>query len=106
MGYGCFPLVLSEIVREQGRLPLQEAVRKMTSYPALRVGISDRGLIKDGMKADLVVFDAEEIRAHATRRRPKEMSTGIEYVVVNGQVVIDGGEHTGALAGRALRRGP
>ena len=105
MGYGCFPLVLSEIVREQGRLPLQEAVRKMTSYPALRVGISDRGLIKDGMKADLVVFDAEEIRAHATRRRPKEMSTGIEYVVVNGQVVIDGGEHTGALAGRALRRG-
>ncbi len=105
MGYGCFPLVLSEIFREEDRLTLEEAIRKMTSYPALRVGIRDRGMIRDGLRADLVVFDAKEIRAHATRRRPKEMSTGVEYVVVNGQVVIDQGRHTGALPGRALRRG-
>ncbi len=105
MGYGCFPVILAEIVREQGKLSLTEAIRKMTSYPALRVGIRDRGLIRDGLKADLVIFDAEEIRAHATRRRPKELSTGVEYVVVNGQVVIDQGRHTGALPGRALRKG-
>ena len=105
MGYGCFPLILSEIVREQQRLSLEDAVRKMTSYPALRVGIRDRGLIRDGLRADLVIFDANEIRAHASRRRPKELSSGVEYVVVNGQVVIDQGNHTGALPGRALRRG-
>ena len=105
MGYGCFPVILSEIVREQGRLSLPEAVRKMTSYPALRIGIRDRGLIRDGLKADVVIFDADEIAAHATRRRPKELSTGVEYVIINGEVVIDGGRHTGALPGRAIRRG-
>ena len=104
-GYGCFPVILSDIVREERKLSLQDAIRKMTSYPALRVGIPDRGLIKDGFKADLVVFDADEIRAHATVQRPKELSTGVEYVIVNGTVVIDQGRHTGALPGRALKRG-
>ncbi len=105
MGYGTFPVILSEIVREERKLSLQDAIRKMTSYPALRVGITDRGLIRDGLKADLVVFDADEIRAHATAQRPKELSTGVEYVIVNGSVVIDQGRHTGALPGRALKRG-
>jgi N-acyl-D-amino-acid deacylase len=103
-GYGCFPVILSDIVREERKLSLQDAIRKMTSYPALRVGIPDRGLIKDGFKADLVIFDAEEIRAHATVQRPKELSTGVEYVIVNGTVVIDQGRHTGALPGHALKR--
>jgi N-acyl-D-amino-acid deacylase len=105
MGYGTFPVILSEIVREERKLSLQDAIRKMTSYPAFRVGIPDRGLIKDGFKADLVVFDADEIRAHATAQRPKELSTGVEYVIVNGTVVIDQGRHTGELPGRALKRG-
>jgi N-acyl-D-amino-acid deacylase len=104
-GYGTFPVILSEIVREERKLSLQDAIRKMTSYPALRVGITDRGMIRDGLKADLVVFDADEIRAHATAQRPKEPSTGVEYVIVNGEIVIDQGRHTGALPGRALKRG-
>ena len=105
MGYGCFPVILSEIVREEKKVSLPDAIRKMTSYPAFRVGIPDRGLIKDGFKADLAIFDADEIRAHATRQKPKELSTGIDYVIVNGEVVIDEGRHTGALPGRALKRG-
>ena len=105
MGYGTFPVILSEIVREERKLSLEDAIRKMTSYPAFRVGLRDRGLIRDGLAADLVVFDAGEIRAHATAKRPKELSTGVEYVIVNGTVVIDQGRHTGALPGRALKRG-
>jgi len=104
MAYGCFPVILSEIVREEKKLSLTEAVRKMTSYPAWRLGISDRGLLRDGMKADLVVFNADEIRAHATRQNPRQLSTGVEYVIVNGTVVIDQGKHTGALPGRPLKR--
>ena len=103
MAYGTYPQVLGELVREQRRMSLPEAIRKMTSYPAQRLGISDRGLLVEGAKADIVVFDPETVRAHATLHEPKQLSTGIEYVVVNGQVVIDQGEHTGALPGRALR---
>jgi N-acyl-D-amino-acid deacylase len=104
MAYGCFPVILSEIVREEKKLSLTEAIRKMTSYPAWRLGISDRGLLRDGMKADLVVFNADEIRAHASRQNPRQLSTGVEYVIVNGTVVIDRGKHTGALPGRPLKR--
>ena len=104
MAYGCYPVILSEIVREEKKLSLSEAVRKMSSYPAWRLGIADRGLLRDGMKADLVVFDADQIRAHASRQNPRQLSTGVEYVVVNGTVVIDQGKHTGALPGRALKR--
>ena len=103
--YGAFPIILSEIVREERRISLPEAIRKMTSYPAQRLGIPDRGLLREGMKADIVVFDAKTIRANATREDPKQLSEGIEYVIVNGQVVMDQGRHTGALPGRALRRG-
>ena len=86
-------------------MSLPEAIRKMTSYPAQRLGFSDRGLLRDGSKADIVVFDAKTIKAHATRQNPKQYSTGIDYVIVNGQVVMDQGKHTGVLAGRALRHG-
>ena len=105
MAYGTFPIILSELVREEGRLSLQEAIRKMTSYPAQRLGISDRGLLRDGMKADIVVFDPKTIKAHSIRQNPKQFSTGIEWVIVNGQIVMDQGRHTGVLAGRALRHG-
>jgi N-acyl-D-aspartate/D-glutamate deacylase len=103
--YGTFPIILAEYVREERFLALPDAIRKMTSFPAQRLGIPDRGLLRDGFKADLVVFDAQRVKAPATRTQPKQFPIGIEYVVVNGKVVVDQGQHTGALAGRALRRG-
>lgn len=102
--YGTFPIILAEFVREERWLSLAEAVRKMTSFPAQRLGLADRGLLRDGFKADIVAFDPERVKAPATRTDPKRFPLGIEYVIVNGQVVIDRGEHTGALPGRALRR--
>ena len=70
-----------------------------------RLGLADRGVLRDGMKADVVVFDPESINANNTKQNPRQLASGVEYVIVNGTVVIDGGAHTGALAGRALRRG-
>ena len=103
--YGTFPTVLGKFVREEGGMSLPDAVRKMTSFPAQRLGIPDRGLLRDGFKADLVVFDPDTVDSPATRNRPKQFPIGISHVVVNGKVVVADGQHTGALAGRALRRG-
>ena len=103
--YGAFPIILAEWVREERWLGLADAIRKMTSFPAQRLGLPDRGLLRDGFKADVVVFDADTIKAPATRREPKQFPVGIEQVIVNGRVVVDHGHHTGVLAGRALRRG-
>lgn len=86
-------------------MDLPNAIRKMTSFPAQRLGLPDRGLLRDGFKADIVVFDAQRIKAPATRTQPKQFPIGIEYVIVNGKVVVDKGQHTGVMAGRALRRG-
>ena len=101
--YGCFPVILAEYVRAEKHLRLPEAIRKMTSFPAERLGLRDRGILLDGMKADIVVFNPNTVKALATPRQPKQFPLGIPYVIVNGQVVIDNGEHTGALPGRALR---
>ena len=103
--YGCFPIVLAEFVRAEKHLRLPEAIRKMTSFPAQRLGLPDRGLLRDGFKADIVTFNPATVKTHATRDDPKQYPVGIEYVIVNGQIVIDQGENTGALPGRALRRG-
>jgi N-acyl-D-amino-acid deacylase len=103
--YGCFPIILAEFVREERWLALPDAIRKMTSFPAQRLGLPDRGLLRDGFKPDIVVFDPKAVKAPATRTQPKQFPVGIDYVIVNGQVVVDRGKHTGALAGRALRRG-
>ena len=103
--YGCFPVILAEFVRAEKHLRLPEAIRKMTSFPAQRLGLKDRGILRDGMKADIVVFNPKTVKAPSTRRQPKQFPLGIPYVIVNGQVVIDDGEHTGALPGRALRHG-
>jgi N-acyl-D-amino-acid deacylase len=103
--YNCFPLILSEYVREERHMSLPTAIRKMTSFPAQRLGLPDRGLLRDGFKADVVVFDPKTVRGPATKANPKQFPIGINYVVVNGKVVVDNGEHTGTLAGRALRRG-
>ena len=101
--YGCFPVILAEYVREERQMSLPNAIRKMTSFPAQRLGLQDRGVLRDGMNADITVFDAGSVRAPATRTDPKQFPIGIEYVIVNGTVVIDGGTHTGALPGRAVR---
>ena len=103
--YGCFPIVLAEFVRAEKHLKLPEAIRKMTSFPAQRLGLPDRGLLRDGFKADIAVFNPDTVKTHATREDPKHYPVGIDYVVVNGRLVIDQGENTGALPGRALRRG-
>ncbi len=103
--YGSFPRILGEFVRDERLLSLPEAIRKMTSYPAQRLGIPDRGLLRDGMKADVVVFDPATVRATATYDQPRRFPDGIPYVIVDGALVVDGGAHTGATPGRALRRG-
>jgi N-acyl-D-amino-acid deacylase len=103
--YGSFPRILGEFVREERLLSLEEAVRKMTSAPAARLGLTDRGLLADGYAADVVVFDAERVRSLATYDEPRQFPEGIRYVLVNGEVVVDDGAHTGALPGRSLRHG-
>jgi N-acyl-D-amino-acid deacylase len=103
--YGCFPVILGKFARDERHLSLPEAIRKMTSFPAQRLGLSNRGLLRDGFKADVVVFDPKTVGAPATRNEPRQLATGIDYVLVNGTPVVDAGSHTGALAGRALRRG-
>jgi N-acyl-D-amino-acid deacylase len=103
--YGCFPVILAEFVREERFLSLPDAIRKMTSFPAQRLGIPDRGLLRDGFRPDIVVFNPKTVKAPGTRTQPKQFPIGIDYVIVNGRVAVDNGKHTGVLAGRAVRRG-
>jgi N-acyl-D-amino-acid deacylase len=103
--YGSFPRVLGEFVREKRTMPLEVAVRKMTATPAARLGLTDRGLLRDGMKADIVIFDPDTVAATATYDEPRSFPIGIDWVVVNGEIVVADGKHTGATPGRALRRG-
>jgi N-acyl-D-amino-acid deacylase len=100
--YGTFPRVLGEYVREQRLLSLPEAVHKMTGLPARRLGLRDRGQVRVGARADLVVFDARRIADRATYEDPHRYAAGVEHVVVNGSLVIKDGEHTGSLPGRVL----
>ncbi len=101
--YGTFPYLLGQAVRN-GDLRLEDAVHKMTGAPANRLGLADRGILRNGAKADVVVFNPEAIRAEATFDDPKRLATGIERVFVNGTPVWEQGRHTGALPGRALRK--
>ena len=104
--YGTFARVLGRYVREQKVLTLEEAVRKMTLMPAQRVGIGDRGLLRAGMKADVVVFDPARIIDRATFDRPHQYADGVSHVIVNGVLVWDEGKMTGARPGRVLRHKP
>lgn len=104
--FGTFPRVLGEYSRQRGVVPLEEAVRKMTSLPAQRFGLKDRGTVREGAWADLVLFDAETVVDRATFEEPHHEPTGIEMVVVNGEVVYEGGSHTGARPGRMLSYEP
>jgi N-acyl-D-amino-acid deacylase len=100
--YGTFPRVLGEYAREQRVLSLSQAVHKMTGLPARRLGLRDRGVIRVGAKADLVVFDARRVADRATYEDPHRYPVGIEHVLVNGRFVVKDGEHTGSLPGRVL----
>lgn len=101
--YGTFPRILAEYVKRQHVLTLEDAVRKMTSWPAQRMGLSDRGLIREGMRADIVLFDLDTLDDVASWDAPAGAPTGIETVIVNGVVSFEGGKRTGARAGSALR---
>jgi dihydroorotase/N-acyl-D-amino-acid deacylase len=101
--YGTFPRILRKYVREEKRLTLEDAIRKFTSLPAQRMRLGDRGVLKIGMWADVVVFDPETIRDRATFERPHQLSEGMRWVLVNGVPVIADGKTTGALPGKVLR---
>lgn len=101
--YGTFPRILSKYVREDKALSLENAIRKFSALPAQRMRLADRGVLKTGMWADVVVFDPATVRDRATFDNPNQLSDGMEFVLVNGVPVIDQGKMTGALPGKVLR---
>lgn len=111
-GYGYSSIVLGHWVRDQHAISLEEAIRKLTFMQAAMFGMSDRGLIRPGMAADIVVFDPEEIAAEEVDEtydlpgglmRLRQEARGVDCTIVNGQVLIEGGAHTGAYPGRVMR---
>jgi N-acyl-D-amino-acid deacylase len=104
-GYGTFPRILGRFVREEGVIPLEEAIHKMSGLPARKLRWADRGLLKDGYAADIVVFDPQTVIDCATFEKPHQYPEGIRHVLVNGQFVVRDGEHTGARPGQVLGRG-
>jgi dihydroorotase/N-acyl-D-amino-acid deacylase len=102
--YGTFPRILRKYVREEKKLTLEDAIRKFTALPAQRMRLADRGVLKAGMWADVVVFDPETIRDVATFENPNQLSEGMRFVLVNGVPVIDEGKMTNALPGKVLER--
>jgi dihydroorotase/N-acyl-D-amino-acid deacylase len=101
--YGTFPRILRKYVREEHLLTLADAIRKFSALPAQRLRLSDRGVVKQGMWADLVIFDPATVTDLATFEHPNQLSRGMEYVLVNGVPVIAGGKMTQALPGQVLR---
>lgn len=101
--YGTFPRILRKYVREEKKLTLEDAIRKFSALPAQRMRFTDRGILKAGMWADVVVFDPATVHDLATFEKPNQLSQGMEYVLVNGVPVIDQGKQTGALPGKVLR---
>ncbi len=102
--YGTYPRVLGRYVRQRKTLSLETAIAKMSGLPAKKLGLTDRGLLREGLAADLVVFDPDTVIDKATFEEPHRYPAGIHYVVVNGQVVVQAGEHTGLLPGGVLKR--
>jgi dihydroorotase/N-acyl-D-amino-acid deacylase len=101
--YGTFPRILRKYVREEKALTLEDAIRKFSALPAQRLRLTDRGVLKAGMWADVVVFDPATVRDLATFDNPNQLSEGMEYVLVNGAPVIEQGKMTGVLPGKVLR---
>jgi N-acyl-D-amino-acid deacylase len=101
--YGSFARLLAKYVRAEGVVPLEEAVRRLTSFPADNLRLADRGVLERGCFADVVVFDPDRVQDHATYDEPHQYATGVMHVAVNGTLVLRDGEHTGALPGRVVR---
>jgi dihydroorotase/N-acyl-D-amino-acid deacylase len=101
--YGTFPRILRRYVREEKKLTLEDAIRKFTALPAQRMRLTDRGALKSGMWADVVIFDPATVQDRATFENPNQLSEGMQYVLVNGMPVIEEGKMTGALPGKVLR---
>jgi N-acyl-D-amino-acid deacylase len=104
--YGAFARKLSRYVRERGTVSLEHAIRSMTSLPASVFGMKDRGVIREGAAADLVIFDPADVAERSTYTDPHQLAEGMAYVLVNGEVVIDEGKFTSARPGRVLRKQP
>jgi N-acyl-D-amino-acid deacylase len=102
--YGAFARLLATYVRDESVLPLSEAVRRLSGFPASVLGLSQRGLLSRGYFGDVVVFDPSTIQDHATFEQPHQYATGVQHVFVNGQQVLHNGDHTGALPGQVVRR--
>jgi len=102
--YGTFPRLLGKHVRERGDMTLEEAIRKMTSLPARRLGLKDRGVLAEGKAADIVVFDPATVADRATYENPRQYPLGVLQVIVNGVISVDGGQPTGKLGGKVLKR--
>jgi N-acyl-D-amino-acid deacylase len=100
---GTFPRILGRYVREQGVITLEEAIRKMTSFPAQTFGVWDKGMLKEGFDADIVIFDPDTIIDRSTYEDPNQPPKGIHYVLVNGEIVVDHGKVTGASSGKVLK---
>jgi len=101
--YGTFPRILRKYVREEHKLTLEDAIRKFTALPAQRMRLADRGVLKQGMWADVVIFDPDSIRDLATFDNPNQLAVGMSYVLVNGVPVIAEGKMTNALPGKVVR---
>ena len=101
-GFGTNARVLSKYVREEKVISLEEAVRRMTSLPAQKFGLTDRGLLKEGFAADVVIFNEAEVQDLSTYEKPHAYSKGFKYVVVNGEMVVNEGKHSGTRSGKAL----
>ena len=103
--FGTFTKIISEYARDDQFLTLEKGIRKMSSFPAQRLGLKNKGLILNNFDADVIVFDLPKVNVPATKANPRQLSEGIEQVIVNGQFVIKNSKHTGNLPGRAVRRG-
>lgn len=101
-GYGTNARVLSKYVRDEKMISLEDAVRRMTSLPAQKFGLKDRGLLREGYAADIVIFDEKKVQDISTYEKPHAYSTGFEYVIVNGQIVVENDKHLGTRSGKAL----
>jgi len=101
--YGTYPRILGKYVREEQVMPLEDAIRKMSSAVATRLSIQDRGVLREGLYADIVMFDPATIIDHATFQEPHQLSEGMRHVLVNGVPVVRNGRHTGAKPGMVVR---
>jgi N-acyl-D-amino-acid deacylase len=103
--YGTNARVLGKYVREEKIISLEDAIRKMTSFPAQKFRLNDRGMLKEGMSADIVIFDEKNVGDKSTFTKPHAYSTGILYVLVNGKITLKQGKHTGEKFGKVLKGG-